>query len=95
MPLKDYEQSFSIFLQAVVFDHDDDPSIKLALKHDLSVEEAMSDPILAWRWRGIMMELEQLDAMPKVSQMASHHSFGLAYHLEDFEFHVRLKQKAI
>ena len=39
------------------------------------------------------MDLEQ-DAMPKMSQMASHHSFGLAYRPEDFVFHIR-KQKGI
>ena len=91
---KDYEVGFSVFLAGVVFRSDFDPSIKLALKHDLSVEQAMSDPVLAWRWRCIMMELEQ-DTMPLVSQMASDHSLGLADHHGDFEFHVRLKKKAI
>ena len=36
MPQKDYESSFSIFLQAVVFGSSYEPSIKLVLKHDLS-----------------------------------------------------------
>ena len=93
MPLKEFEGSFSSFLQVVVFDYTFDPSIKLALKNDLSVEQAMSEPTLAEQWRNIMMELEQ-DAMPKVWQLASHHSLGLASHPEDFEFHVQ-KKKAI
>ena len=95
MPLKHYEESFTTFLEAVVFDHDYDPSIKLALKRGLSVEEAMSEATLAGRWRGIMMDLEHHeDGMPKMSQLASHDSLGLAAHYGDFEFPV-VKQKAI
>ena len=93
MPLKEYEDSFSNFFELVVFDYTYDPSIKLALKHDLSVEQAMSEPTLAEQWRSIMMELEQ-DATPNLSQLASHHSLGLASHPEHFEFHVQ-KKKAI
>ena len=48
MPLKYCEESFSNFLEAVVFGHDYDASIKLALMHGLSVKEAMSEATLAW-----------------------------------------------
>ena len=97
MPLKDYEESFTTFLEKVVFEHDYDPCIKLALKHGLSVEEAMSEATLAGQWRGIMslMDLAQHeDGKPKMSQLAPHDSLGLAAHYGDFEFHV-VKNKAI
>ena len=93
--LKDYEESFTKFLEKVVFEHDYDPSIKLALKRGLSVEEAMSDAALAGRWRGIMMDMEHHeDGKPKMSQLAPHDSLGLAAHYGDFEFRV-VKHKAI
>ena len=97
MPLKDYEESFTTFLEKVVFEHDYDPCIKMALKRGLSVEEAMSEATLAGRWRGIMslMDLAQHeDGKPKMSQLAPHDSLGLAAHYGDFEFHV-VKNKAI
>ena len=79
----------------MAFDYTYDPSIKLALKHGLSVEEAMSEATLAGRWRGIMMELEQHeDGKPKMSQLPPHDSLGLAAHYGDFEFRV-VKHKAI
>ena len=52
MPQKDYEESFSNFLEAVVFDYTYDPSLKLALKRGLSVEEAMSEAHIGWAVEG-------------------------------------------
>ena len=39
MPQKDYEESFSNFLEAVVFDYAYDPSLKLALKREVMQPE--------------------------------------------------------
>ena len=95
LPQKDYEELFCHLFEAVVFHHAYDPSIKLALKYGLSVEEAMSEATLAGRWRGIMMELEQHeDDKPKMSQLVPHDSLGLAARYGDFEFRI-VKHKAI